>query len=1165
MPFPWEVQVNEDGSVSSSVDNPLAQQAAINQAELAGAGLIDPSIAQAAGVQVGPPNTAGMFPPGLAPPQVGVEGLPDYLTNPSAYATPPGAPRGLLPDGTVPKSGLSLSQATVPEPTLELAEKSHKLKCPKCGTVQSASNKKCTNCGHDLTSARKAKFANMSQDGEHQAVIYNTQGLNLAVEGDDGFMWKVVCKTGTLALSPGPGQTDMEIPLVIDDELFNEMVLSAEEKAFPYITVPETHANGSLENTGYVRAWEVLDKQQLLADQRLPAKHHALVEADPDDTRYLLAGIEFTEPDVKGKAERGTIPDTSIGVKFNFRNKRTGKAYKVAWEHVALTPMPWIDGLPAFGLGQGNGPVDADELTIPFDGVYLPTGNLAIQARVSTGNSDYGYDLENIDPEQIEDEAKRALTVVDPDGKVDLPMGVCIQLYSDYFVINSDYDKIAGIRQSEDDAVALAMDTLRDKYNKERERRATGADKIEAYSPTQLPPWPGDTVDDNDGDEGYGLSIAFNEALHPRNHGKFAKKLKDMVNGDQLDVGESTITKAQDVYHIAHGEKGQEHYVHRTAIPNPEHAVASTVQALNKDVAHEYTDVPKPKVESPARSPEGRLRNVKAMSDQKLQTLAEQMTKHEGDPEGSQHVLDELKRRQGGGSKSKTPRPRPGSRSVIGPNKNTAMGFKDRQANHEAAQEIAKTKRAEQAGKPSAGDARRDAEHAQQYADMKRFSSEGKNGIEAVEVADHIDKMKIGDDFRIEDANGDEDWVVTKTGESSWEADDNSGRPFQAASRDELLVNLGLDPELAKEQLPGEQAVGAPGDGVTKGHYDKLAGVTTISTKLPEGFKLKKADAPDHYDIKKAENVHSVHAPDGTLLGHVGKVDYAGERVMSGNIQVGTSGKGKRYAAFDENGKKISPSVHANTTRTDAVRDLGRHHPKHGRARRNLSQDAPDERRRDLSRREQIASLPADSEQTSQTGDTEHMPRGTRTVEDLLASQQAELEASQERIRALEDQLSLSQGQVSSQGEQLHKEAVAKRVRKLQQAGYTPALCLAVKAIEEADKSYLHLSGREPDEDGFLEGGLNLSISREVQKDGESTLETQRLQTPTEVAEFLLLSIAPDKDSAASMLASLQDGLDDLNLSQHEEVNDEEAKKKAVDQWEREAHPERFDAEGKRL
>lgn len=40
---------------------------------------------------------------------------------------------------------------------------SRKLKCPKCGTVQSASNSKCTSCGHDLADARKAKFANLSE------------------------------------------------------------------------------------------------------------------------------------------------------------------------------------------------------------------------------------------------------------------------------------------------------------------------------------------------------------------------------------------------------------------------------------------------------------------------------------------------------------------------------------------------------------------------------------------------------------------------------------------------------------------------------------------------------------------------------------------------------------------------------------------------------------------------------------------------------------------------------------------------------------------------------------------------------------------------------------------------------------------------------------------
>jgi hypothetical protein len=41
-------------------------------------------------------------------------------------------------------------------------EEHHKLKCPKCDTVQSASNRTCTNCGHDLTEARKAKFANLN-------------------------------------------------------------------------------------------------------------------------------------------------------------------------------------------------------------------------------------------------------------------------------------------------------------------------------------------------------------------------------------------------------------------------------------------------------------------------------------------------------------------------------------------------------------------------------------------------------------------------------------------------------------------------------------------------------------------------------------------------------------------------------------------------------------------------------------------------------------------------------------------------------------------------------------------------------------------------------------------------------------------------------------------
>lgn len=42
-------------------------------------------------------------------------------------------------------------------------EEKLKLKCPKCDTVQAASNSKCVNCGHDLADARKAKMANLKE------------------------------------------------------------------------------------------------------------------------------------------------------------------------------------------------------------------------------------------------------------------------------------------------------------------------------------------------------------------------------------------------------------------------------------------------------------------------------------------------------------------------------------------------------------------------------------------------------------------------------------------------------------------------------------------------------------------------------------------------------------------------------------------------------------------------------------------------------------------------------------------------------------------------------------------------------------------------------------------------------------------------------------------
>lgn len=273
--------------------------------------------------------------PGQAPPP-GVDVGPG--PGPGAFNEPAPATGSMWPEGLAPQNPMGLAQGGPVGPE----------GLPSYLTGGGASP-----FGPVVTPPAPTDEAQLSQ------ASICVQGLNLAQEGDDGLVWKVACKTGTLALSPGPGQTDSEEPLNLTGEMFRQMVLSLEEQAFPYCTVPETHGNGSLENTGYVRRAEILTHDEVMTDPRVAQRLKQHLAADPADTEYLLAGIEFTEPEVKRKALNGSIPDTSIGVKFGYRNKRTGKQYPVAWEHLALTPVPWVDGLVPFGLSQ-NGPYDQD-------------------------------------------------------------------------------------------------------------------------------------------------------------------------------------------------------------------------------------------------------------------------------------------------------------------------------------------------------------------------------------------------------------------------------------------------------------------------------------------------------------------------------------------------------------------------------------------------------------------------------------------------------------------------------------------------------------------------------------------------------------------------------------------------------------------------------------
>lgn len=493
MPFP-------DGT--GMAGDLFTNQHAANAAALAEVGAGPPAVSGPVG------ETPGGWPAGLAPQDARseMEGMPSYLNNAAAFVPSPenrdpmGGTPNLLADPTQPV------RYEVPEAPAAVAA---------------------------APEGPPAPAGPPAADPEMRLVLLSqslAQPLHQGTEDDDGLVWKIACKTGTLALSPGPGQIDVEEPLILTGELFRDMKQSFDEQAFPHVTVPETHANGPLENTGYVRAVEVLDYDAVMSDPRVTEKAREVIAGDPADTEYLLCGVEFTEPDVKQRALNGSIPDTSIGVKFGYRAKRTGKLFRAAFEHLNLTPVPWVDGLPAFGLSQQGKVYDAEkDEPIPQVYIDMPELNASISARVSSDGGRYEWDLEDIDPDQIRSDAATALVLIGDNSSLDMPLGVKVSKYGKYFIVYKDYERVHGIAESADEALDAAMACLRAKYEEERKHRSH---QLATPEPgPALPPWP----EGKSGEE-YALSlsgvVSFDPKKHPRDYkGRF----KDVLGGLALN------------------------------------------------------------------------------------------------------------------------------------------------------------------------------------------------------------------------------------------------------------------------------------------------------------------------------------------------------------------------------------------------------------------------------------------------------------------------------------------------------------------------------------------------------------------------------------------------------------------------------------------------------
>lgn len=171
--------------------------------------------------------------------------------------------------------------------------------------------------------------------------IYSSTELDEPTEKtDDGLIWAPIARSGMLATRPGPNGEKIDKPLVFvpghsDNQRekigLQDVYDAFKDKAIEYTTIPLSHENNLLENTGYIKDVKIVDSKNAPGE------------------KVLMGGHDFTEPDVKGRVERGTIPSRSCGLLYDYKNTTTGKVYPIVLDHVALTHKPWMGGMAPYG------------------------------------------------------------------------------------------------------------------------------------------------------------------------------------------------------------------------------------------------------------------------------------------------------------------------------------------------------------------------------------------------------------------------------------------------------------------------------------------------------------------------------------------------------------------------------------------------------------------------------------------------------------------------------------------------------------------------------------------------------------------------------------------------------------------------------------------------
>jgi hypothetical protein len=187
------------------------------------------------------------------------------------------------------------------------------------------------------------------------SAVLNEVVLSGDASEEDGLIWKDILRTGEWDSTPTTNGVIKKKLRIIRDGFsdptngiiaLSEIYRNFNEGAVPYVTVPlsddlQDHKNIARLNTGFVRKLRM---------------------AERDGLTVLQGGFDFTEPDVKEKVLRGTIPDCSAGVPFGVTRRSDSKTFGAVLDHVCLTRRPFIDNLQPFGLAAADS--DSEDLPV---------------------------------------------------------------------------------------------------------------------------------------------------------------------------------------------------------------------------------------------------------------------------------------------------------------------------------------------------------------------------------------------------------------------------------------------------------------------------------------------------------------------------------------------------------------------------------------------------------------------------------------------------------------------------------------------------------------------------------------------------------------------------------------------------------------------------------